>query len=278
MVTGTEGDSTFNGVCVQATLGPGGEFEADLTVTLMGTAGTATAADFSLTTSSVTFSGPPSPQCITIDLINDFIIEGDHSFTVDIMSSGGANTEAPTSATVLIEDNDRGAVIISSSPGSITEGMMGDVCVQLQARDGTPTSLDNDLAVSLSTMNGKATGADYNVPNIVISQGGLPMTGCASVMATQDTLVEGEHGFDISISSTGLPDYVTIESPDTTTVTITDDDGIITISFDDTSPTVAEGAGPLTLCAVLDLPDGTMLGCDIEVTFMDLPGNLAGLT
>ena len=41
MVTGTEGDSTFNGVCVQATLGPGGEFEADLTVTLMGTAGTA---------------------------------------------------------------------------------------------------------------------------------------------------------------------------------------------------------------------------------------------
>ena len=64
------------------------------------------AADFSLTTSSVTFSGPPSPQCITIDLINDFIIEGDHSFTVDIMSSGGANTEAPTSATVLIEDND----------------------------------------------------------------------------------------------------------------------------------------------------------------------------
>ena len=34
---------------------------------------------------------------------------------------------------------------------------MGDVCVQLQARDGTPTSLDNDLAVSLSTINGKAS-------------------------------------------------------------------------------------------------------------------------
>ena len=52
------------------------------------------------------------------------------------------------------------------------------------------------------------------------------MTGCASVMATQDTLVEGDHGFDISILSTDLPDYVTIESPDTTTVTIVDDDGM----------------------------------------------------
>ena len=144
MFTGTEGDSTFNDVCVQATLGPGGEFETDLTVTLMGAADTASglllivqyansfhdslvdvlvvecnsnkfimlmffslaAADFSLTTSSVAFSGPPSPQCITIDLMNDFILEGDESFTVDIMSSGGANTKAPTSATVLIEDND----------------------------------------------------------------------------------------------------------------------------------------------------------------------------
>ena len=54
--------------------------------------------------------------------------------------------------------------------------------------------------------------------------------------------------------------------------------GVIIISFDDASPTLAEGAGPLTLCAVLDLPDATMLGCDIEVTFMDLPGTLAGLT
>ena len=41
MYTGTEGDSSFSDVCVQATLSPGGEFETPLTVTLMGTAGSA---------------------------------------------------------------------------------------------------------------------------------------------------------------------------------------------------------------------------------------------
>ena len=41
MFTGIEGDSSFDDVCVQATLGPGGVFETPLTVTLIGTAGTA---------------------------------------------------------------------------------------------------------------------------------------------------------------------------------------------------------------------------------------------
>ena len=59
-----------------------------------------------------------------------------------------------------------------------------------------------------------------------------------------------------------------------TDVTLT---GPVTISFDNVSPTVMEGAGPLTLCAVLNLPPGTTLGCDIQVTFMDLAGARAGL-
>ena len=54
--------------------------------------------------------------------------------------------------------------------------------------------------------------------------------------------------------------------------------GTISISFNDVSPMVAEGAGPLTLCAVLDLPPLKGLGCDITVTFMDFPGSRAGLT
>ena len=49
-----------------------------------------------------------------------------------------------------------GEVFISSGPGAITEGGSGDICVRLEPTAGTPTVLDNDLTVFLSTTNGKA--------------------------------------------------------------------------------------------------------------------------
>ena len=58
--------------------------------------------DYSLIMSSVTFTGPPMPQCIMIELIEDFIIEGTHSFSVQISNFGCTNMGSPTSATVNI--------------------------------------------------------------------------------------------------------------------------------------------------------------------------------
>ena len=65
------------------------------------------AGDFSVVPpSSVTFSGPPMVQCITINLINDLEVEGTESFTVQISNFGGANMGTLTSCTVNILDND----------------------------------------------------------------------------------------------------------------------------------------------------------------------------
>ena len=68
---------------------------------------------------------------------------------------------------------------------------------------------------------------DFSVPNVVILPGGIPVTICAPVMATQDELVEGNHGFSINIASTNQPSSVTVGTPDTTSVTIIDDDGML---------------------------------------------------
>ena len=68
---------------------------------------------------------------------------------------------------------------------------------------------------------------DFNVSNVVIPQGGIPVTTCASVMATQDGLAEGDHDFSINIDSTNQPVSVTVVMPDTTSVIITDDDGML---------------------------------------------------
>ena len=47
-----------------------------------------------------------SSQCANIIFDEDYIIEGDHSFTVSISNPGGAGIADPTVATVTIDDND----------------------------------------------------------------------------------------------------------------------------------------------------------------------------
>ena len=62
---------------------------------------------------------------------------------------------------------------------------------------------------------------------MVIPQGDIPVTICEPVMATQDEIVEGNHDFNINITSTNQPSLVTVVTPDTTPVTIMDDDGML---------------------------------------------------
>ena len=62
---------------------------------------------------------------------------------------------------------------------------------------------------------------------MVISRGVVPITSCEPVMATQDELVEGDHGFSINIASTNQSSSVTVVTPDTTPVIIMDDDGML---------------------------------------------------
>ena len=58
---------------------------------------------------------------------------------------------------------------------------------------------------------------------MVILPAVIPVTMCAPVVATQDGLVEGNHDFSINIASS----FATVVMPDTTSVTIMDDDGML---------------------------------------------------
>ena len=63
--------------------------------------------------------------------------------------------------------------------------------------------------------------------NITIAPGDLPTDGfdCINVTATNDTILEGDEDFEILITDTCLPE-VTVGMPGTTTVTISDNNGM----------------------------------------------------
>ena len=55
--------------------------------------------------------------------------------------------------------------------------------------------------------------------------------GCVTVSATDDDLVEGDHSFDLVITSADHPNVVVSDSNNTATVTIIDDDGMCTTEW-----------------------------------------------
>ena len=63
---------------------------------------------------------------------------------------------------------------------------------------------------------------------IIIAPGNLPIVSgdCLNVTAIDDSLVEGDHEFDINITSTSNDQQIDIVDPSVNTVTITDNDGM----------------------------------------------------
>ena len=70
--------------------------------------------------------------------------------------------------------------------------------------------------------------ADFRVPDpfqVTITAGPIPSSPvCVLIMATEDTQIEGDHGFTVSINQLSLS-TVTVGSPGSALVTITDNDG-----------------------------------------------------
>ena len=79
------------------------------------------------------------------------------------------------------------------------------------------------LLLLLSTDNN-----DFTVPSpfvITIPAGAIPSGDvCADILATDDAQAEGDHSFSISISQPSVP-YVTVGTPGSAIVTITDNEG-----------------------------------------------------
>ena len=81
----------------------------EITITIYLLLYTVVAADFSLTTSMVTFDSNDmggDMLCFEFNLIDDQILEDDEMFNMAIADAGGANLGTITMATVTIDDND----------------------------------------------------------------------------------------------------------------------------------------------------------------------------
>lgn len=197
--------------------GSNGVFSIDYATTN----GTATAgADYSSATGHLSFASGEMLKTITIPILEDSIIEGDENFTVNLfnLQPPSAGQLINTSARVTIVDNDAG-FYLSNAVYTVSEAGTNLLVTVMR----TNASVADTNSVAVFTSDGTATaGSDYTATSAVLSFTNGETSKIISIPILQDTLVEGDETFFVSL--TNATGGAQIIGPSSAVVTIVDDD------------------------------------------------------
>jgi hypothetical protein len=204
------------------------------------TAGTATAADFTPATGTITFNVGDTVQIVPVAILEDTDIEPSETVSVTLSNPTGVRLGSLNAHTLTITDNDTPVVTITSSDLSAAE--TGDTASVVVSRTGSTTAA---LTVNLSRTGTATAGTDYTGINTtaVIAAGLDSVT--LTLNATQDATAEGSETAIIGIASGS---GYSVGTPSSVTATILDDDRN-TVTIAATTPTAVEGgaAGVFTV-------------------------------
>ena len=228
-------------VTVTATLSK--TLTANVTIPLTLTAGTAESGDYG-TLASITVSSGATTGTGTISANQDSDAD-DETFTVALDTANLPSSVvagSPSSVVVTITDDEKPTVSLSASPNPVTEGSAVTITATLAA------SLSSDVAIPLTLTAGTAETGDYGtLASITVSAGQTTGTG---EIATNHDSGEDDETFTVALDTANLPSEVLEGSPNSVLVTISDDEGIPSVSLSASPNPVDEGSS-VTVTATL---------------------------
>jgi uncharacterized repeat protein (TIGR01451 family)/uncharacterized delta-60 repeat protein len=190
--------------------------------------------DYLSTSGVLTFANGETFKTFTVPILDNSIVDGNRTFGITI-----SNVQPPSAAqlltkfaTVTILDNDVGFFFTNSVLSTLESS---NLLVTVVRTNGSPTGTNT---VAFSTSDGTATaGFDYVATggSLIFTNGETVKTFTVPIL--QDTLVEGDETFTISIAS--QDPTAQILSPSNALVTIIDDDAGFKLS----SPTYSVNEG-----------------------------------
>lgn len=199
--------------------------DGDITVNYATAAGTATeGTDYTATSGMLTFNAASgTTQTITVPIIDDFAVEADETFTVNLSGQTGTIggkaatiSDAAGTGTITNDDVAVASYTLTESINKVTEGSSITYTVTALDADGNATAVLADTSFTYTmagdTLNGAATAADASDVNpasgtITLTAGQSTVT--FTVDAIDDGNTEGLEGMKISILD---GDFVTVAS------------------------------------------------------------------
>jgi hypothetical protein len=251
--------------------------------------GTATApADYTAVTKTLTFTPGVKTMTVSVPIINDGLIEGNETFSVQLsnprFSPPGAGVgfapgtcvtfvagpPASCTATVTIVDDDSGGVIQFSAPTYTVSEASAAALITLTRSSGVGGPVTVHLTAS-ELGSSAGAGLDYLPVDTIATFNVGVTTVSVPITILNDTLAEGTETLQLRLSSpTG---GAILGARDTAVLNITDNDVAGTIEFGQVLYTVSETAAAAVITVVRS--GGTASGAAVDFLTAD-PGGLNG--
>jgi hypothetical protein len=228
------------GQTVTISVATGGGFDGD-------TANDALAgSDYTALSTVLTFTGGGATgQTVAVSTIDDTVVEGDEDYTVTLTDAGAGTIVTSQSNTVIGDDND-GSLLTWSITGDSTVAEGGTAAYTVSYA-GATLAPGQTVTISVATgggfdgdtANDALAGSDYTALGTVLTFTGGGATGQTVAVSTiDDTVVEGDEDYTVTLTAAGAGTIVTSQA---NTVIGDDNDGsLLTWSITGDS-TVAEG-------------------------------------
>jgi len=185
---------------------------------MIGTSGTAaSAADFDLVATPVTFAPGTTTQVVEIDVKHDTLDEDDETVIVTLLAADAAIVGTMPTHTLTITDNDSPPTVSAVTPNSMI--VEADVPITIMVQLNTPSG--KDVTVPFMAMGSASAGSDYTYGTtspLVIPAGTTSATITVNVM--DDTLDESNETLTTTL---GAPTNAQLGTM-THVLTITDND------------------------------------------------------
>ncbi|WP_254446641.1 phytase [Dolichospermum sp. UHCC 0259] len=212
--------------------------------TSIATDDTASASDLTAKTETLTFATGETSKTFTVQTTQDSLVEGNETFTVSLSDpDNGAvvsSTNATAKGTINNDDVDAAASTFSIAAASATEG---DAIIFTVTRTGDAQSNQSvTVATSIAT-DDTASASDLTAKTETLTFATGETSKTFTVQTTQDSLVEGNETFTVSLSD---PDNGAVVSSTNATAkgTINNDDVDATTSiFSIATASATEGNG-----------------------------------
>ena len=227
-----------------------------VSVNLSTIAGTATPGSRYVATNGVlTFADGQSTRTFSIALIDDNIVQGDQSLTVNLSNpTGGAILGGATDVPLTILDND--VALSFTAPAYVVSETAGIVNLGVQRLNGT----NGTVTVNFQTLNGTAiAGTNYTADSRTLTFSPGETLKTVGIAVQHDPRVTGNLSFS-AILSNASPG-VQLTAPNPTTIIIVDNDP--GISFTNAAYSISESGTNLVITVVRANPNSG----DVSVNF-----------
>lgn len=190
--------------------------------------GTATSADYTAGSGTLTFDAGVTSQTISVQITQDSLIEGSEDLTLHLDAATGA-TIANADGVGTITDDDVPGLTVGNA--SVLEGGKLSFTVTLDATSPVP------VTVGYATVSGTASSTDYSNATGTLTFGAGETSKTIDVVTTGDTVVEPDETLTLHLSD---PMGATIVTADGRGTILNDD--VVPPSLKVADASVTEGA------------------------------------